>query len=228
MMTYFLTIAWWLVSLFPATEGEILIKENFDYPDGDLPAHWWSEGCAAMIKDGRLFVDADTASYRASTIWLDRNLSGNVQIEFDAHIVSSADAANNINCFFLYSDPDGKPLTETRKQRKNGDYNSYHQFNGYIFTYLANGNPDNARFRFRYNPGFHLLTEANKYDCRIGKTYHFSIKKTGNRFQFWVDGMEILDMVDEGHKPEHQQGLFGFRTWHTAIWWDNLIIRQLD
>lgn len=228
MMTYFLTIAWWLVSLFPSTEGEILIQENFDYPDGKLPSHWWSEGCTAIIKNGRLFVDADTTSFRVSTIWLDLNLSGNLRIEFDAHVVSSSDTANNINCFFLYSDPGGKPLKETASQRENGAYNNYHQLNGYIFTYLANGNPDTARFRFRDNPGFNLLAEANEYNCKIGKTYRFQIEKTGNRFRYWVDGTKILDMVDEEFNPLHHQGYFGFRTFHTALWWDNLVITQLN
>jgi hypothetical protein len=128
------------------------VKESFSYPDGTLPPTWWSEGNTAAIKDGRLFVDADLDSYRASTIWLDRQLPGNIRIEYDVHIVSSSHEANNINCFFLYSDPDGEPLRETKKQREDGSYRKYHKLNGYIFTYLSVGNPDTARVRFRDNP----------------------------------------------------------------------------
>jgi hypothetical protein len=220
-----------LISLLPSLlsgQDRILLNETFDYPDGTLPPGWWSEGCQAVIRNGRLFADADTASYRASSVWLDKMLSGDLQVEFDAHIVSSSDTANNINCFFLYSDPSGRPLRESKNQRENGAYTSYHKLNGYIFTYLASGNPATARTRFRDNPGFNLLAESFDYECYAGKTYRIKIIKRGNRFQYWVDGNKLLDKVDDEYNPLHNKGHFGFRTWHTALWWDNLVITQLD
>lgn len=102
-----------------------------------------------------------------STIWLDKELEGNLSIEFDVHVISSEGNKNNINCFLLYSHPNGKPLKETRDERKNGLYRSYHKLNGYIITYLANGDEDKAWFRFRYNPGCELLQENFGYNCRM-------------------------------------------------------------
>jgi hypothetical protein len=227
-MKYFIFITICLAfSCGTQKNGEIIYEENFDYPDGELPSNWWSEGSTAVIKDGRLFVDATIENHRVATIWLDLVLSGNLSIEFDAHVVASEGNANNINCFFMYSDPNGAPLRESRSQRENGAYSNYHQLNGYIFTYLANGSPDLARFRFRDNPGFNLLDEVNDYECRIGKTYHFKIEKSGNRFLFLVDGKLIMDKVDDEYNPMHEQGYFGFRTWNTALWWDNLVIARL-
>jgi hypothetical protein len=211
----------------PSADVNVIFQEFFDYPDGELPSHWWSEGSPAVIRDGRLYTDALNGPYRVSTIWLDLSLSCDLLIEFDAHVVDSENNANNINCFFHYSDPSGPSLRETTSQRENGAYNHYHQLNGYIFTYLANGNPDTARFRFRDNPGFNLLQEVNQYDCKVGKTYCFKIEKTGNRFRFWVDGMQIMDMADDIFNPLHDQGLFGFRTFNTILWWDNLTISRL-
>jgi len=208
------------------SHGQVVLEERFSYPDGGLPSAWWYEGNAAEIKDGHLFVDADTDSFRVSTIWLDKQLSGNVMIEFDVQVVSSSDTANNINCFLFYSDPEGKPLRESREQRRNATYNHYHKLNGYIFTQLANGNPSNGRFRFRDNPGFKLLEEQFGFECKKGKTYRVRIKKTDNRFQYWVNGEKLCDTKHEAG-PVHEQGHFGFRTWHTALWWDNLVITQL-
>ena len=56
--------------------------------------------------------------------------------------------------------------------------------------------------------------------------YKFTkIVKENNRVEYWVDGNKIIDAVD----PEnHNEGLFGFRTWHTSLWWDNLVIKRLD
>jgi hypothetical protein len=206
----------------------ILYTETFSYPDGALPSVWWSEGNTAVIKDGRLYVDADIDSYRASTVWLDKRFSGNIRIEFDVQIVSSDDTANNINCFVLYSAPDGKHLRETSHIRKNGVYNHYHKLNGYIFTFVANKNPEDARIRFRDNPGFNLLAEDFGAEVIAGKTYQIKIEKRGSKFEYWVNGEKLMEKVDDEYNDLHNEGLFGFRTWHTALWWDNLTITQIE
>jgi hypothetical protein len=217
-----------IFSVISAVNEKVILNESFNYPDGGLPSSWWSEGNPAKIKEGRLFVDADTTGFRNSTVWLDRNLSGNIRLTFDVHVISSRDTANNINCFFLYSASDGKPLRETKAQRVDGSYDRYHALNGYIFTYLANGQPRNGRLRFRDNPGFKLLEEKFGFECRRGESYKVSIVKQANKLQYWVDGKKLLDKVDDLYNAPHQTGLFGFRTWHTSLWWDNLVITQLD
>ena len=39
---------------------------------------------------------------------------------------------------------------------------------------------------------------------------------------------KLMDKTDDEGNPAHEKGLFGFRTWHTALWWDNLVITQLN
>jgi predicted Ser/Thr protein kinase len=112
-------------------------------------------------------------------------------------------------------------------ERVDGKYKHYHGMKGYIFTHLAGGDETRARFRFRDNPGFNLIDEQNMYECKQGKTYHVKIIKTGNRFQYYVDGYLTIDKLDELYNPVHAEGLFAFRTWSTALWWDNLVIKQL-
>lgn len=215
--------------LFSCSDGKVVFKESFDYPDGPLPSEWWSEGCPAVIKDGHLFVDAETDSCHVSTIWLDKNLSGDLQLEFDAHIVSSSDSSYNINCFFLYSDPSGTSLRNTAEERRSGDYSLYHEdLEGYIFTFVAGGNTSKARYRFRDNPGFHLIKENYHGETRAGKTYHIKIIKIGNRIQYWNNDEKIFDMVEDKFNPPHHSGLFGFRTFHTKLWWDNLVISRVE
>ena len=153
-------------------------------------------------------------------------MAGDVHIAFDAHVVSAPDNENNINFFLFYADSSGTPLYESRQNRK-GKYKAYHQLNGYIFTYVANGNPDTARFRLRDNPGFHLLAENQGYECRQGKTYHIEIKKKGNHIRYLVDGTVYLDVTDDDFNASHQEGLIGFRTWRTELWFDNLTVGRL-
>ena len=212
----------------------VLFREDFDsFADGsNLPVGWWSEGSKAVrIENGRLRADANLDNsdedYGTSTVWLDKTFSGDIRVEFDAHVLESEGDKNNINFFLLFSDPSGKSLRETKDDRADGQYGKYHKLNGYVITYLANGNPGKARFRFRDDPGFNLLQEEFAYECRQNQTYHIAVTKKGDRITYAVDGAVWLDKADDAHNPEHQSGIIGFRTWHTDLWWDNIKVTQL-
>ncbi|MEE9376879.1 MAG: DUF1961 family protein [Candidatus Lokiarchaeia archaeon] len=213
----------------------LLYSENFNsYTRKSLPKNWWYEGSKAIsIENGYLRMDANPdnsgENYNVSTVWLNKEFSGDLKIEVDAHILKSNGNQNNINLFFNFSDSSGEPLIKTKMSRVDGLYSKYHSstLKGYIFTYLANGNPDIARFRFRDCPGFNLIKENNGYENRIGRTYHLKIIKRGNSIQFFVDGKNYLNVIDNVFNPENKKGFFGFRTWKTELWWDNLKIYQL-
>ncbi len=214
--------------LFSCKNESVTFTETFDYSDGEIPENFWSEGCRASIKNEQLYVNADTQNPQQSTVWLNKNLSGNISIEFDVHVIASQDTANNINCFFMYAHPDENlSLQSTTNKRADARYGLYHKLNGYIITYLANGNEEKARFRFRKNPGFNLLKEKFDYECRSGKTYHIKIIKNENNIQYWVDGIQIIDFFEENNHGLNE-GFFAFRTWHTELWWDNLTIKTLN
>ena len=220
--------------MYPATTEKILFDENFDIygNHSTLPDDWWHEGSNAVrIEDGHLRADANLDNngedHDASTIWLNKTFTGDLRVEFDAHILASEEEKNNINFFFLFSDPSGAPISQSKGERADGKYGKYHKLNGYVFTFLANGNPDKARFRFRDDPGFNLLKENFAYECKQHKTYHIAITKKDSRITYAVDGTVYLDMIDDVANPEHTSGIIGFRTWHTDLWWDNLKVTGL-
>lgn len=232
------------LSLLPGEE--ILFEEDFNkYADGSrLPSGWWCEGSKAVrIEKGHLQADANPdgsgeprpslgagrgEDYEACTVWLNKEFSGNIRVEFDAHVLASEGDKNNINFFLFFSDPSGKSLYDTKDERADGKYGKYHKLNGYVFTFLANGNPQKARFRMRDDPGFGLLKENYAYECRQSKTYHVTIEKNSNRITYEVDGTVYLDAVDNTANPEHTAGIIGFRTWRTEMWWDNLRVIRLQ
>lgn len=206
----------------------VIFEEHFEHPDGPLPRGWWSEGDVAEIRNGRLYVNANTGRFRQSTIWLDSAFSGDLRVEYDVCVLASADHANNMNFFFLYSDPSGAPLNGSRQTREAGSYSGYHGLNGYIFTNVAGGDAMPARFRFRDCPGFNLVAENRAYESKQRTVYHVAIEKRGNRFTYGIDGNIVLDAVDDRFNPPHDRGLMGFRTWHTELWWDNFIVATLE
>ncbi len=187
---------------------------------------WWVEGGERVwIENGHLQMKADSDKAGVATVWRREPHPGDFTVELDAHVVSSSKDVNNINLFFSYSDPSGKPLEETRESRRNAEYGLYHKLNGYIITFL--NDPEGAgkaRIRIRRNPGFKLLAETFAYHCRQGVTYHLKVTKTGGEIRFAVDGQELLRAVD----PQPLGGgLFALRTFRTWLWWDNIRFQAL-
>ncbi len=202
-------------------------------------ADWWVEGGEkTWIEDGRLRMRADNLTIEgggAATAWWKVPHPADFDLTLEAQVISSAMEANNINFFFCYSDPAGRPLYETRDSRRNADYNLYHPLQGYIVTFLnsADGeggrHPDGstkARVRIRRNPGFKLLNETFVKQCRAGITYHLLLAKRAGHIRFAVDGETLLEADD----PEPWKGgLLGLRTFRTDLWWDNIqIVPALD
>ena len=189
-------------------------------------SRWWSEGGERVwVEDGRLRVWADApaiAGGGVATVWSRRPLPADFELEVDAHVVSSSTGVNNINLFFCYADPAGRPLEETRDARRSADYNLYHQLNGYIATFVREAGA--ARIRLRRNPGFNLLVEQRGGETRAGVTYRLTLRKQGGEIVFSIDGREMARASDP---TPWGGGLFGLRTFRTNLWWDNVRVRPL-
>lgn len=216
----------------------VVLSEDFAgewTPDG---GKWWVEGGERVwVEDGRLHMKADPEAEGdkryIATAWCRQPISGDVRIEYDAHVLSSSTGVNNINFFFLYSDPGGVPLYSTRADRADADYAKYHVLNGNIITFLRDvrhgpeGTPLNelpGRVRIRHCPGFELLDETYAYHCNEGVTYHCEIVRRGTRISFSVDGKLLLETEDPA---PHSSGLIGLRTFRTYLWWDNIKVTAL-
>jgi len=216
-----------------AMAGKELFFEDFSKGINN----WWVEGGQKVwVADGRLHVKADPdrkkgeKGHGVATVWCKTEFPADIEVAFDAHVLSSSRDVNNINFFLSYSDPSGKPLFESRADRADGKYGKYHKLNGHIVTYLKDGgNKKNAgtgkgRIRIRHCPGFKLLNEAFDYECEQGKTYHVVIKKLGNEISVDVDGKFQCKATD----PDPQgPGLIGCRTYCTYLWWDNIKVTAL-
>jgi hypothetical protein len=216
---------------------QVIFCENFEEVTRP-PTGWWVEGGQMVwIEDGHLHVRADPEEQGqpgyVCTVWNAKKFSGDIRVEYDAHVVDSAVDANNVNFFLLYSDPSGESLYKTRDTRSNAEYGHYHVLNGYIFTFLNDFQGDGgtypdgstrARMRMRRCPGFQLMTETYDYHCRQGMTYHLAISKVGGDLSFAVDGEVYLQGHDDTPWTE---GLIGLRTFRTQLWWDNIVVTAI-
>lgn len=199
--------------------------------------NWWVEGGEQVwIENARLMMRSDGPDVghgMVCTAWCRIPHPPNFVLELDAHVVSSGSQSNNINLFFGYSDPSGRPLFDSRHERKHADYGQYHNLNGNIITFLnaqdAPRDPHSeqllARIRIRHCPGFQLLAETHAYECRQGVTYKLRVEKREGHIAFSVDGRPLLEARD----PQPLGGgLLGLRTFRTFLWWDNIKLRAIE
>ena len=213
---------------------KVILFENFDsYADGSsVPAGWWVEGgLGTWIQDGRLHANADPGNDQSLLTYVrvmfDHQLSGDLHIEFDAHVVSSVNKRNNLNSVILLSDPNGTPLRDTAMSRSQLDSTNLAALNGYQFNYVNDIHVAGieARMRLRRQPGYEEMAMIRDYHAKIGVTYRMKIIKKGARLSFWVDGVEYIRVEDQN---PWRQGVFGLITWRSNVWWDNLLIMSLN
>ena len=210
---------------------DVVIDEDFSKGMDN----WWVEGGKKVwVEDRKLYMEADSPDIpggHVCTAWCKTPISGDVVIQYDAHVLSSSIDANNINFFFHYSDPSGTSLFETRADRSTGDYKRYHSLNGYIVTFLndfrneSGTYPDGttkARVRIRRCPGFELLNECYRGKCQKGTSYHLTIAKQSNEISFRVNGEVFLTTFDPNPLSD---GIIGLRSFRTCLWWANICVR---
>ncbi len=214
--------------------SECLFFDDFSKGMGN----WWAEGgVRTWVQDGRLHCNTEPGDAKlpgiCATVWCKKEFEGDIKIECDAHVLRSDIEVNNINFFFHFSDPSGRPLYETRAERADGAYTKYHVMNGNIITFLSDNSaasmqlpPEQrpARIRARHCPGFELLNENFAYHCVTDRTYHIEILKQGGHITFKANGHTLLKADDPA--PQNK-GLFGLRTFRTYLWWDNIRISAL-
>lgn len=211
-----------------SAETFIFGSENFDsVKKGAIPDNWWVEGGQKVgVEDGHLRIKADPykGSGKWCTVWTDIIVSGNVQISYDAQILSFRKKSNNVNMFIFYSDPSGTDLYASRDKRKDAKYSLYHDLDGYIITFVNKEN--RARIRIRRCPGFRLLIEDYWTHKLRGKTYHFIITKKDDFVTLNIDNGNYILTAEDPKPPV--SGRIGFRTYKTDYWVDNLTIKSLS
>jgi hypothetical protein len=215
----------------------VLVHEDFSAlaVGQELPEGWWAEGSEAVaVRDGALVQNANPeagAQNANSVVWIGDEVEGDIRFEADVTAVSAKGNVNDVVVFFLFSDPSGKPLRDTRQQRASGKQDLYTKaLNGYVLFYWGKGGVTTpANIRLRDCPGGHLLLETNKHAVETGTTYRLAIEKQGPVLRLFVDGEKLAEHrvdTDEVANPVHAKGLIGLKTWNTELRWDNIRITR--
>jgi rhamnogalacturonan endolyase len=218
----------WVLAVSPAytyaqnVKWKLLCADNFNKLDRKL---WVAEiaplpDSKVFVKKGELVLDTQGGV----TLWLNKKLKGNIQIEFDRTVLLDSgknDRLSDLNVFWMATDPRNKNLFT-----RNGVLESYDSL---LLYYVGMGGNSNSTTRFRRYDGKgdrKLLQEYSdrKYLLEPNRKYHITITIKGSTTTFEVDGKTFFSYNDPDVLRE---GYFGFRSTKSRQMIDNVRVYQL-
>jgi hypothetical protein len=208
--------------------GEVLYADDFRHGLERWRVEMEQPG-RVTAKDGVLDIDVPAGV----TVWLSKNLTGPVMIEYDATVISAGganDRVSDLNSFWMATDPEApddifaRPRTGTF-----ADYNSLDMY------YVGLGGNGNTTTRFRRYIGDAVerpLLPENDLSVRQhpemgiapNRIQHLTLVADDGLIQYWRDGVKIFEMQDA---QAYTRGWFGIRTTKNHMQVRNLRIVRL-
>jgi len=195
---------------YSQTPGKLIYADNFSKPLD--PKTWVAEiepaanTSVVYTKNKALVLDTKSGV----TVWLNKMLSGNIQIEYDRVVLVDTgknDRLSDFNQFWMATDPHNANLFT-----RNGKFEAYDDVNLYYVGMGGNTNKT-TRFRKYFNGQKPLIQEYldKPHVLQPNKTYHIKIVVNKGVTSFWVDGERYFTYTDP---TPLTSGYFGFRsTW---------------
>lgn len=186
--------------------GKLLYKDEFDAGLKNWVVEApTSPASKVLVEDGKLVMDVD----EGTTVWLDKELSGNLLIEFNRKVIIDGgknDRLSDLNQFWMASDPRSSDLF-TRS-------GVFSQYDSLLLYYVGMGGNYNSTTRFRKYTGdgervlYGEFTDK-EHLLEPNKEYQIKIVMYNGLTKFFVDGEEYFSYEDPDPLTE---GYFGFRT----------------
>lgn len=200
------TALFWLAGCTP--QGDPAIgPDGFtdDFEREDLGDHWHNTGGRYRIQDGWLNVQGA----RNRPLWLRRRLPRDVRIEFD---VRSESPQGDIKVE-VFGDGSSRATSES------------YTATSYVVIFGGWNNSMNVIARMDEHADDRAVGPSRRVEP--GRTYRMKIEREGDTITAWVDGEQLVQMVDpdplEGRGHDH----FAFNDWEADLWFDNLRIEPL-
>src|SRR5690606_2709702 len=200
--------------------AELVLEETFE--NGLDSSLWIAEiapepNSAVYVADGKLWLD----TYGGVTVWLNRELEGNMAIEYDRTVVVDSgvnDRLSDLNQFWMATDPSNSQLFS-----RSGVFESYDSLSLY---YVGMGGNTNTTTRFRkYNgDGTKPLLYEHDRMLEANHTYHIRTAVIDGVTTFSVDGQVLFTHTDPAPLTS---GYFGFRSTYSRQSIDNVRVYQL-
>lgn len=189
-------------------------QDDFSNP-ATVRENYWTTGGYWRVLKGELF----SPGVKNNPLWLTAKLPADVAVEFDVRSQS----------------PEGDIKVELF-----GD--GLNHASGYVFIHGGWNNSMSIIARLDehgvslarleqqatiYQPDTRMRVEANPYPVQQGQTYHWRIERKGPELRWLIDGQPFMSLVDPYPLSGKGHDRFGFSSWESDLYFDNLKIEPL-
>ncbi len=182
----------------PAQDVTVQLPFEDDFSRTEIGRNYFTGGGFWRIVNGRL----QSPGVKNNPLWLNAVLPDDVAIEFDA---SSSSTEGDIKCEIFG--------------------NGWDHASGYVL--VLSGWSNKISIIARKDEHGRDRKENRNFRVEKGRAYHFRIERRKGVIDWFVDGQKILSFDDK--KPLGGKGndRFGFSSWDTELFFDNLKITAL-
>lgn len=169
-----------------------------DFERAEIGPHYFTGGGFWRIVDGAL----QSPGVKNNPLWLNAALPDDVAVEFD---VKSNAKDGDIKCE-IYG-------------------NGWDHASGYVLVLGGWSNKTSIIARLDEH-GRDRVAERS-FKVKRGQTYHFRIERRGGQLDWFVDGQKLLSFADKAPLRGPGNDRFGFSSWDSELFFDNLEIAPL-
>lgn len=175
--------------------ASVPFSDQFERDTLALGEHWFATGGFWRIVDGWLY----SPGVKNNPLWLQARLPRDVVVEFDAKADS---ATGDIKCEIFGNGRD--------------------HASGYVLVFGGWNNTISTIARLDE----HGRDRKERRDRKVekGKVYRFRVERAGTLLTWSIDGEKFLEFDDKAPLEGHGHDRFGFGTWATDAFFDNLVI----
>lgn len=200
--------------------GKLLYHDAFDRAQKNwIPELEKRNSSSVVIGNGQL----DLAAKGGATLWFRPELQGNIQIEYNATVISHSPNGANLNQFWMASEPSQKKLSFSH----HGKFAEYDTLRLY---YAGLGGNDNTTSRFRKyltdgtKPVLQEYTDKAHFP-EVGKTYSIRIQVYQGTTRLAVNNETYFEFNDPS---PYTKGHFAFRTFNSHIRYSDFNVYRLE
>ncbi len=182
--------------------GEAKVTAAVPFQDNfdraDIGPNYWTTGGHWRIENGAVH----SPGVKNNPLWLKAALPSDVAVEFDVRGES----------------PDGDIKCEIFG-------NGYDHASGYVIVF--GGWSNSVSVIARLDEHGKDRKESRAFKVEKGKTYHFRIERKGTVLRWLLDGQLAMEWDDPSPLRGRGHDRFGFSTWESDVFFDNLKITPL-
>jgi hypothetical protein len=208
----------------PAT-APLPYADDFSSPT-TVEEHFFSTGGLWRVQNGELM----SPGVRNNPLWLKASLPQDVAVEFDVRSMSPegdikaeifGDGTDHASGYVLIHGGWNNSLSIIARLDEHGASVQSLQAEA-----QRRGSLDLVQSGVM-TPRTRMRVEANPYPVQVGRSYHWRIERRGAQILWSIDGQRFMDFTDPFPLVGKGHDRFGFSSWESQLYFDNLHIVPL-